>query len=185
MLAEITPRSAPAPRATGGAARRVLLFAFGGLAVLLSAAMLVGGATIAWVDETARDDAGYLTTSTGQFLTNSFAMTSDPFDVEIGNYRKWISDEDALGRVRLQAESADPDVGVFVGIGPTADVERYLADVELDRVSGLSNRPTCDERGLGHQRYPRPSRSGSSQPQDVASRRSPGKPSPAGGPSSP
>ncbi len=141
MLAEITPRSAPAPRATGGAARRVLLFAFGGLAVLLSAAMLVGGATIAWVDETARDDAGYLTTSTGQFLTNSFAMTSDPFDVEIGNYRKWISDEDALGRVRLQAESADPDVGVFVGIGPTADVERYLADVELDRVSGLFEEP--------------------------------------------
>jgi hypothetical protein len=64
-------------------------------------------------------------------------LTSDPFDVHIGNFRKWISDEDAFGRIRLQAESADPDIGVFVGLGPTSDVERYFAGVELDRVSGL------------------------------------------------
>jgi hypothetical protein len=141
MVAESTPRSEPARRARGGVARRVLPFAFGGLAVLLSATMLVSGAKIAWIDKTARDDAGYLNSSSGQFLTNSFALTSDPFDVHIGNYRKWISDEDAFGRIRLQAESADPDIGVFVGIGPTSDVERYLADVELDRVSGLFEDP--------------------------------------------
>jgi hypothetical protein len=137
MVAESTPRSEPARRARGGVARRVLPFAFGGLAVLLSATMLVSGAKIAWIDNTARDDAGYLNTSSGQFLTNAYALTSDPFDVHIGNYRKWISDEDAFGRIRLQAESADSDVGLFVGIGPTSDVERYLADVELDRVAGL------------------------------------------------
>ena len=149
MLAESVPRSGPAPQARGGARRQVLLFLFGGLAVLVSAAMLVGGAKIVWIDNTARDDAGYLNSSSRQFLTNSFALTSDPFDVQIGNYGKWISDEDAFGRVRLQAESADPDVDVFVGIGPTSDVERYLADVEFDQVSGLNTdavRPTYVRR---------------------------------------
>jgi hypothetical protein len=141
MLAENTPSSALAPRASGGVAGRILLFAFGGLAVLLSATLLVSGAKIAWIDNTARDDAGYLNSSSSQFLTNAFAFTSDPFDVHVGNYRKWISDEDVFGRIRLQAESADADVGVFVGIGPTSDVERYLADVELDRVSGLFENP--------------------------------------------
>ncbi len=68
-------------------------------------------------------------------------MTSDPFEVRFGNYRKWVSDEDFFGRVRLQVESADRDVGVFLGIGSTSDVERYLADVELDRVSGLDEDP--------------------------------------------
>ena len=137
MVAEGMPRSELAPQARGGAGRHVLLFLFGGLAVVVSAGMLVGGAKIAWIDNTQRDDAGYLNSSSIQFLTTSFALTSDPFDVHIGNYRKWISDEHALGRIRLQAESADPDVGVFIGVGLTSDVERYLADVELDRVPAL------------------------------------------------
>ena len=141
MLAETTPRSELASRARRDARRHVVLFLFGGLAVLLGATMLVGGAKVVWIDRTARDDAGYLNTSTDQFLTNSFAFASDPFDVRIGNYRKWLSDESAFGRVRLQVESADADVGVFVGIGPTSDVERYLADVEVDRVSGLFEDP--------------------------------------------
>lgn len=137
MLAEDMPRSELTLWARGGAGRQVLLFLFGGLAVAVSAAMLVGGAKVAWIDNTARDDAGYLNSPRVQFFTNAFALTSDPFDVHIGNFRRWISDEDGLGRIRLQAESADPDVGVFLGIGPTSDVERYLADVELDRVSWL------------------------------------------------
>jgi hypothetical protein len=152
MLAEGMPRFELTPWVRGGAGRQVLLLLVGGLAVVLSAAMLVGGAKIAWIDNTARDDAGYLNSSRVQLFTNAFALTSDPFDVHIGNLRRWISDEDWLGRVRLQGESADPDVGVFVGIGPTSDVERYLADVELDRVSGLyadTLRPTYVRRAGG------------------------------------
>jgi hypothetical protein len=140
MLAESMPQSDLAPT-RGAAAERVLLLLFGGLAVLMGAAMLVGGAGMTWVDETKRDDAGYLNTSTGQFVTSSFALTSDPFEVHFGNSRKWVSDEDFFGRIRLQVESADRDVGVFLGVGSTSDVERYLADVELDRVSGLDADP--------------------------------------------
>ena len=138
--------------ARGGGAGRVLLLVFGGLAVLIGAAMLVGGAGMLWVDQTKRDDTGYLNTSTGQFVTRSYALTSNPLDVHLGNYRNWFGDEDVFGSIRLQTESADADVGIFVGIGPTSDVERYLAGVELDRVSELDAdpfRPTYVRRAGG------------------------------------
>ena len=157
MLAESMPQSDLAPT-RGAAAERVLLLLFGGLAVLMGAAMLAGGAGMTWVDETKRDDAGYLNTSTGQFVTSSFALTSDPFEVHFGNSRKWVSDEDFFGRIRLQVESADRDVGVFLGVGSTSDVERYLADVESIGFPGStpirSGPLTSIGPGGRHRRYP-------------------------------
>jgi hypothetical protein len=123
--------------ARGGGTGRVLLLVFGALAALFGAAILAGGAVMLWVDQTQRDDTGYLNTSTEQFLTRSYALTTDPLDIHLGDGRNWFVDEDVFGSVRLQAESVDSDVGIFVGIGRTPDVERYLGGVELARISEL------------------------------------------------
>jgi len=138
-MTAVTPDLAVPAR--GGGAGRVLLLVLGALAALIGAAILVGGAAMLWVDQTKRDDTGYLNTSTEQFVTRSYALTSDPFDIQLGDGRSWFVDEDVFGSVRLQAESADPDVGIFIGIGRTSDVERYLAGVELDRISELDFDP--------------------------------------------
>ena len=149
-MTAVTPDLAVPAR--GGGAGRVLLLVFGALAALFGAAILAGGVAMLWVDQTQRDDAGYLNTSTEQFVTRSYALTTDPLDIDLGDGRSWFVDEDVFGSVRLQAESADPDVGVFVGIGRTSDVERYLGGVEHDRISELDFdpfRPTYDRQAGG------------------------------------
>jgi hypothetical protein len=138
-MTAVTPDLAVSRR--GGDAGRVLLLVLGAVVALIGAAMLAGGAATLWVDRTQRDATGYVNTSTEQFVTRSYALTTDPFDVDLGEGRSWFVDEDVFGSVRLRAESADPDVGIFVGIGRTTDVERYLGGVERDRVSELAYDP--------------------------------------------
>ena len=134
-----TPDLAASTR--GGDAGRVLLLAFGAIVTLLGAAFLAAGGAMLWVDGTQRDEGGYLNSTTEQFLTRSYALTTDPLEVHIGSARGWLVDEDVLGSIRLQAEGVDPDVGVFVGIARTSEVERYLAGVERDRLDDLELDP--------------------------------------------
>jgi hypothetical protein len=138
-MTAVTPDLAVPAR--GGDAGRVLLLVLGALAVFVGAVILTAGSAMLWIDRTQRDDTGYVNTSTEQFVTGSYALTTDPLDIHLGDGRSWFVDEDVLGSVRLRAESADPDVGIFVGIARTSDVERYLANVELDRVSRLDVDP--------------------------------------------
>ncbi|MEA2448818.1 MAG: hypothetical protein QOG63_750 [Thermoleophilaceae bacterium] len=63
----------------------------------------------------------------------------------------------ALGNVRIGATSDAP--GVFVGVGPAAAVDRYLAGVEIDRVSDF---------GLSPFKLTRARRDGSAKPDPPA-----------------
>ena len=113
---------------------------FGTLAALIGTTLLVGGAGMLWVDGTQRDDAGFVNTSTEHFVTRSYALTSNPFEIELGG-ADWLVDDDFVGKVQIQAESADPDVGIFVGIARTGDVERYLGGVARDEVTDFDAEP--------------------------------------------
>ena len=53
----------------------------GSLLALLSVGLLAGGGTATWLDNTQRDKAGYLTSSTHSFATSSYAITSDKIDL--------------------------------------------------------------------------------------------------------
>jgi Domain of unknown function (DUF4389) len=129
--------AAPARKRGAGHA---LLIVLGALVALLGAALLAGGGVMLWLDQVRRDDAGFVNTSRESFVTRSYALTSDPFEVDLGRADRFVA-EDVLGRVRLVAASGDLDVGIFVGIGRTADVERYLAGVERDQVVDVDYEP--------------------------------------------
>jgi hypothetical protein len=120
---------------------RILLIALGSFVALVGAALLVAGGAALWVDQTRRDDAGFVNTSTEQFVTRSYALTSSPFRLELEGAGRLV-DEDVLGTVRIQAESVDPDVGVFVGVARTADVEQYLNGVAQDEVTDFDLGPS-------------------------------------------
>ena len=122
----------PLPRRRWDAGR-VLLVAFGVIATLVACAILAGGGVMIWLDQAKRDSSGYINTPTEHFVTRSYALASDPFDVDIEN-ADWIAREDVVGKLRLEAESADPDVRIFVGIARRDDVERYLSGVASDDV---------------------------------------------------
>jgi hypothetical protein len=66
---------------------------------------------------------------------------------------------DALGhpRVRVNADAVRSDQPVFVGVGRKADVDRYLAGAEIDRVTDFDVDPiTLDTSRISGTAHPKP-----------------------------
>ena len=136
---------------------------------LLSLALLAGGGTLVWAHTTRRDDDGYYTTRHETFLTGGYALRSD--DLDLGTEGSdWLFDEGRLATIRLQGRSAEPGKRLFFGIGPAADVERYLEGVESDIVVDLEVDPFEAEADTSQAvGPPRPSHSRSGQGASMAS----------------
>ena len=113
---------------------RVLLLVAAILVTLLGLGLLAAGGAMLWADQTQREADGYLTTPTGRLDSNAYAIASESIDVNTDG-PDWILSEDVLGRVRIRAEGVERDV--FVGVGSTADVDRYLRGVEHDELTEL------------------------------------------------
>ena len=102
---------------------------FAGIGGLIGLALLVGGIAVLAAYAFERDDDGYISTDKHRLDSATHAITSQ--DIDLGEEAvKWAPDE-VLGDVRIQVEAARP---AFVGIGPDAAVDRYLADVAYDEL---------------------------------------------------
>jgi hypothetical protein len=126
------PAEPPARRGwTGG---RIALVVVGTIAGLLALGLLVGGCALVAVDQTQRDDDGFLMSPTQDFSTSTYAIVSESADLDTEG-ADWALDT-FLGTVRIRSESDRP---VFVGIGPAGEVTRYLGGVERDVVDDLDS----------------------------------------------
>jgi hypothetical protein len=131
---EPTPRGG---RGAGGAALLVL----GSIAALLAFVLLAGGCAAVIVDQTQRDDDGFLMSPTEKFSTGTYAIASENADLDLDG-PDWVT-TDFLGMVRIRSES---ERRVFVGIGPEEDVAEYLDGVEHDVVTEIGDDPEYSER---------------------------------------
>ena len=119
-------------------AGRVVLIILGSIGALLGLAVLAGGGFLLWADRTQRED-GYLTTPTERFATPTYALTRSRLEVDTEG-AKWVLNEDWFGKIRIRGESADEKT-VFIGIGPQADVARYLGTVAHANVQDVDFDP--------------------------------------------
>jgi hypothetical protein len=119
-------------------AGRVILIVLGSIGVLFGLAVLAGGGFLLWADRTQRED-GYLTTPTERFATPTYALTRSRLEVDTEG-AKWVLNEDWFGKIRIRGESADEKT-VFIGIGPQADVARYLGSVAHANVQDVDFDP--------------------------------------------
>ena len=126
---EPAEQSAAVPARGGTTAGKVILIVVGVVAGIAAFALLVGGCALVAIDQTQRDDDGFLMSPTEDFSTPTYAIVSERADLDTEG-AEWALDS-FLGTVRIRSESTRP---VFVGIGPAADVERYLDGVEYDVV---------------------------------------------------
>jgi len=131
------PRVPPAP-ATAGPTRwtagRIVALVMGALLAVCSVGLLGAGGTALWADLSRRDAAGYVTTDPHAFSTGGSALATET--IELGNPGiEWLYSRVVLGEVRIRITPADPGSTVFVGIGPTADVQRYLAGASYTLIS--------------------------------------------------
>jgi hypothetical protein len=101
---------------------------------LISVGLLGGGGTALWADLSHRDEAGYVTTSAHSFSTAGSALATEP--VELGDPGvAWLYSTVILGEVRIRVAPVDPGSTLFVGIGPSADVDGYLSGVSQTVIS--------------------------------------------------
>jgi hypothetical protein len=118
------------PRWSGG---RITALVVGTLLVLVSVALLgVGGAGV-WADLTQRD-AGYVTTGVHSFSSSGSALATE--HTQLGSAGVgWLYSPGLLGKVRIRVTPANASVPLFVGVGPSGDVDRYLAGVDHTVIS--------------------------------------------------
>jgi hypothetical protein len=135
--------TAPARERRGGAGRVVLVI-LGSIAALVSLALLAGGCGAVAVDQTQRDDDGFLMSPTEDFATATYAIASDKADIHAAGAERAL--DVFLGTVRIRSESDRP---VFVGIASASDVTRYLSGVEHSVVTDLERRPVYVQRPGG------------------------------------
>ena len=129
-----TLESEAAKPSGGSAGGRVVLFIVGGIAALLAFVLLVGGCALVAVDRTQRDDDGFLVSPTADFRTSTYAIVSETAELDTSG-AEWALDT-FLGTVRI---ASDSDRDIFVGIGPAAEVDRYVEGVEHAVVDDLDS----------------------------------------------
>jgi len=127
----------PAPdvkRGGGGVVGRIVLLVLGTLAAILSFALLAGGCALVVIDQTQRDDDGYLMSPSRDFSTPTYAIVSEKANIDVEG-ANWAVDR-FLGTIRIRSKSQR---AVFVGIAAAADADRYLLRTEHDVVTGLDH----------------------------------------------
>jgi hypothetical protein len=93
---------------------------------LVGLVILLGGLAILALHAFARDDDGFYSTGKEQFRSPGYALTTERID--LGAEAAGVGADDLGATVRIDASSATGRP-LFVGIGPTADVVRYLGRV--------------------------------------------------------
>jgi hypothetical protein len=120
----------PAPSAGGGGTRwgagRVVTVIIASLLFLVAGGFLVSATTLAVGGATLRDDQGFLMTPTQTLSTESYALASEPLNIDPGATdvmpRSW------LGEVAVRGDSTGGD-DLFIGVASESDAAAYLADV--------------------------------------------------------
>ncbi len=119
---------AGAARPSRWTAGRITALAIGSLLVLLSLCLLGAGGTGLWADRTQRDD-GYATTDVHHYSTTGSALATKRTELGAAGFG-WLYSPGILGKVRIRVTPEGSSPPLFVGIGPSADVDRYLAGVK-------------------------------------------------------
>jgi hypothetical protein len=132
---------------------RIAAFVTGSLLVLLSLILLGVGGTALWADRTQRD-AGYATTDVHQFSSEGSALATEPTDLGSAGVG-WLYSPGVLGNVRIRVTPTSSSSALFVGIGRSGDVERYLngvqhtviSDFRTEKVETIGGRPSVSAPG--------------------------------------
>ena len=122
----VRPKAAARP--SGWTAGRITALVFGVLLLLFGLVLLGAGGTALWADRTQRD-GGYVTTGVHDFSTSGSALAT--VSTELGSAGSgWLYAPSLLEEVRIRVTPTSPGSALFVGIGPSTEVDRYLAGVD-------------------------------------------------------
>lgn len=135
---------------------KIFLVAVYALVFLIGVGLIIGGGTILWANIFMEDAEGFYTTKKVDVNRDSYAITSEPAEIEIGHI--WILDWLRSVEVKITGEN-NKDKGVFVGIAEEKDLKSYLSGVDHDRVEELDLHHPVGKPEVEYENFP-----GSSSP---------------------
>jgi hypothetical protein len=133
------------PSRSGWSAGRIVSVVIGSVLLLGGLGGAAGATAVFAADQAGRDADGFLATPTREFSSSGYALVFDP--VVLGDDAGTGALGAVLGDIRVRGTGQDPD-GVFIGVGPTADVERYLATVDRERLIDITERGRAVQQHL-------------------------------------
>lgn len=121
------PRTEPAAGTSEWPAGRIAALSIGVLLALVALCLLAGAGAGLWFDQTQRS-GGYVTSDAHAFSTSGSALATKR--ANLGSWGiGWLYSPSVLEKVRIRVTPVNPESQLFVGIGPSDDVDRYLAGV--------------------------------------------------------
>jgi len=127
------PPAQATARPSGWTGGRITALLIGALLVLVSLVLLGGGGTGLWADLTQRE-GGYVTTGAHAFSSSGSALATERTQLGSAGVG-WLYSPSLLGKVRIRVTPVSSAPPLFVGIGHSADVDRYLAGVNHTLIS--------------------------------------------------
>jgi hypothetical protein len=118
---------------------RTALVIVGSVVTFIGGSLLIGGGAVMWAEQQ-RDSDGYFSTNSEPLSTNSYVLSAPNLDVDLAG-PDVLYGQDLLGKIRIEGESSGPRGPLFLGIGPTNEVDQYLAGVGYDEISDFDVDP--------------------------------------------
>ena len=122
----VPPQPRPPARPHWGPGR-ILATIAASLFLVVGIGLVVSAGAVRLADSVMRDDSGFLMSGTTSWYSPGYAVRSDRIGMQ-GGMMNVDMPHRLLGDVRVTAEPTGAN-GVFVGIGPSAEVARYLRGV--------------------------------------------------------
>ena len=124
---------------TGRRVARVVLVVFGAIALLFALAVLAGGGALVWAQNDQTNSNGFFTSNAHRFESPSYAITSEKLDIGTG-VPSWVFGAGDRAKISIDATGAGGKP-VFVGIGRSEDVNRYLSGTAYSEVTDFDADP--------------------------------------------
>ena len=120
-------------------AGKIILLVFGIIIMVAALGLVIAGGGALWVNGALTDDDGYFTTKTLRIDSDSYAVITEPADVDLGS--AWVWDWGNLVKFKVEGENDDLSKGIFIGVADERDLNDYLRDVEHDEIIDFSIGP--------------------------------------------
>lgn len=131
-------------------AGKIVLLVFGIIILLVSLVPLLAGGGLMWVEKALRDSEGFYTTPVIQLEKDSYAIVTEPANIDLGGDWEWISwgrrwDPTDFLTLKIEGSSNNPSTQIFLAMAEVSDLETYLQDVKYDEVTDFRiRRPSLE-----------------------------------------
>jgi len=126
------------PRPSLGAGKIVLII-LGAVSLLFGLAFAAAGGVVLFAQSAFRDAQGFFVSGSHPFTSSGYAITSQRLDLGV-NPERGAFQIGGIFTLRLRVTS-DNAKQVFVGVGPSSDVDAYLARSAHDEVTDVQTSP--------------------------------------------